>query len=73
MIWLPMNDPVPDPQSLSLESRDSYNSSETAASKAHESSASDGVSLSTDDVQIRFSASASDDLILRVIKAVRYA
>ncbi|MCR4641530.1 MAG: hypothetical protein K5697_05810 [Lachnospiraceae bacterium] len=68
-----MNDPLPAPQSSSLESRDSYNSSETATSEAPDPSVSDAVSLSTDDVQIRFNASASDDLILRVIKAVRYA
>ena len=73
IVPLPMNDPLPTPQSSSVESRDSYNSSETATSEAPDPSVSDAVSLSTDDVQIRFSASASDDLILRVIKAVRYA
>ena len=73
IVPIPLNEPAPDPQPLSLESRDSYNPSENATSEAAEPSASGSVSLSTDDVQIRFSTSASDDLILRVIKAVRYA
>ena len=54
-------------------SRNSYNSPDTLNTKSPVSAASENVTISVNGIQINIDTSASDDLIFRVLKAVRYA
>ena len=55
------------------DSRNSYNSPDTLNTKSPVSAASENVTISVNGIQINIDTSASDDLIFRVLKAVRYA
>ena len=54
-------------------SRNSYNSPDTLNTKSPVSAASENVTISVNGIQINIDTTASDDLIFRVLKAVRYA
>ncbi len=58
------------------DSRDLYNScnsEDTLNTKLSVSAPSENVTISVNGIQINIGTAASDDLILRVLKAVRYA
>ena len=54
-------------------SRNSYNSPDALNTKSPLSAASENVTISVNGIQINIDTTASDDLIFRVHKAVRYA
>ncbi|MBR4816735.1 MAG: hypothetical protein IKZ73_05630 [Lachnospiraceae bacterium] len=61
---------LPDPQVPSHDLCNLRNSSDTQETNVPRS---DSITISADNIKIEISASASDELITRIIKAVRYA
>lgn len=64
---------IPDSLVPSHDSRDLHNSRNLSDTQGSDVPRADSITISADNIRIEISTSASDELITRIIKAVRYA